>query len=115
MSFSPATVHAGAINDDDNNILTITGSGFGDDPSAPAGVRFKDANNDATPDYKIAYNSPYIISWTDTKIMLNVPDRVGTGKFEVIAADGSTATSDADLKVFFSVIDAEFRDGKKTL
>ncbi len=116
VSFSPATVYAGAINDDDNNILTINGSGFGKNPSSPAGIRFKDANNDHDePDYKIAHNSPYIISWTDTKIMLNVPDRVGTGKFEVIAADGSKATSDADLKVFFSVIDAQFENGSNNI
>ena len=108
VSFSPATVHAGAINDDANNILTITGSGFGD-TTGEAGVEFKDGNNDNTdPDYKIDYNSPYIISWTDTQIKLNVPDRAGTGKFAVVLSDGTEIMSATDLQVFFAVLDAEF-------
>jgi hypothetical protein len=113
-SFSPATVHAGAINDAANNILTINGSGFGNAPSGSAGVNFKDANNDnSIPDYYIAYNSPYVLSWTDTKITLNVPDRAGTGKLSVITSDGTTATSATDLQVFFAVLDAEFNTGGK--
>lgn len=110
-SFSPATVHGGAINDETNNILTINGSGFGNNPSGSAAINFKDANNDnTTPDYEIAYNSPYIISWTDAQIKLHVPDRAGTGKFSVVVTDGSTATSAAPLEVFFSVIDALFQN-----
>jgi hypothetical protein len=108
-SFSPATVHAGAINDPDNNILTINGSGFGNSPSGSAGVKFKDGNNDKTnPTYKIDYNSPYIISWSDTKIVLNVPDRAATGPFAVVLSDGTSVTSSKDLIVFFAVLDAEF-------
>ncbi len=109
ISFSPATVHAGAINDDANNILTINGTGFSNSPSGSAGINFKDGNNDhLTPDYKIDYNSPYIISWTDTKIVLNVPDRAATGKFTVVLNDGTSVTSSTDLQVFFAVLDAEF-------
>lgn len=108
-SFSPATVHAGAIGDSTNNILTINGSGFGDAPSGSAGVKFKDGNNDKTnPTYKIDYNSPYILSWTDSKIVLSVPDRAATGKFAVVLSDGTTITSATDLNVFFAVLDAEF-------
>ena len=110
-SFSPTTVHGGAINDQTNNILTITGSGFENNPSGNAAVLFKDANNDnADPDFSVAYNSPYIISWTNTQIKLHVPDRAGTGKFSVVIKDGTTATSTQDLDVFFSVIDALFQD-----
>ncbi|HET7896745.1 MAG TPA: hypothetical protein VFL47_03730, partial [Flavisolibacter sp.] len=109
VSFSPTTVHAGAINDDANNILTITGSGFGNTPSGDAGVEFKDGNSDNTePDYKIDYNSPYVISWTDTQIKLNIPDRAGTGKFAVVLNDGTEITSATDLQVLFAVLDAEF-------
>jgi hypothetical protein len=111
-SFSPDTVHAGAINDATNNILTINGSGFGNSPSGSAAVDFKDANSDnTTPDYEVAYNSPYIISWADTKIVLNVPDRAATGKFAVVLNDGTTITSSTDLQVFFAVLDAEFNAG----
>ncbi len=108
-SFSPASVHAGAISDPANNILTINGSGFGNNPSSKAGIKFKDANNANTdPDYKIAYNSPYIISWTDSKITLNVPGHAGTGAFAVVSDDGTSVKSATDLQVFFAVIDAEF-------
>jgi len=109
MSFSPTTVHAGALNDPANNILTINGSGFGGNPSGAAGVSFKDANSDNTdPDYTISYNSPYIISWSDSKITLNVPDQAATGKFAVILNDGSSVLSATDLEVFFAVQNAEF-------
>lgn len=114
-SFSPAMINAGALNDPDNNILTINGSGFGSNPSGSAGIKFKDGNNDnANPDYKIAYNSPYIISWTDSKIMVNVPGRAGTGKFAVVQSDGTAVTSATDMQVFFAVLNAEFNSGGKT-
>lgn len=115
-SFSPATVHPGAINDEPNNILTINGSGFGNNPSALAGVLFKDANNNnAEPDYEVAFNSPYIISWTDAKIQVRVPDRAGEGKFSVVASDGTEVTSATNLKVLFSIIDASFKSGDKNV
>jgi len=108
-SFAPATVHAGALNDPANNILTINGSGFGSSPSGSAGINFKDANNaHVTPDYKILFNSPYIISWTDNKIVVNVPDRAGTGLFAVVLSNGTSVNSPSDLQVFFSVLDAQF-------
>ncbi len=105
-------MHGGAItNDLVNNVLTITGSGFSNNPSGSAAVMFKDANSDnADPDFSVPYNSPYIISWTDTQIKLHVPDRAGTGKFAVVAEDGTTATSTNSLDVFFSVIDALFQN-----
>ena len=114
-SFAPAMVHAGALNDPVNNILTINGSGFGNNPSGSAAIKFKDANNDnITPDFKIAYNSPYIISWTDNKVMLNVPDHAATGKFAVVSSDGTTVTSATDLQVFFAVLNANFNSGGKS-
>ena len=95
-------MHAGAINDEANNILTINGSGFGDNPSGAAAVNFKDGNNDnATPDFTVEFSSPYIISWTNTKIVLRVPDRAGTGKISVAASDGSSVESSTNLNVFF--------------
>ena len=108
-SFSPDTVHAGAITDVANNLLTINGSGFGDNPSGSAGVNFKDGNNDHTdPDYTIAYNSPYIISWSDSKITIDVPDRAATGNIGVVLSDGTSVTSTTNLQVFYSVLNAEF-------
>jgi hypothetical protein len=109
VSFSPATVHAGALNDPANNILTINGSGFGSSPSNAAGVAFKDANDDSQdPNFKISYTSPYIISWSDTKITLNVPDSAATGKLAVVLNNGTIITAATDLQVFFAVQDGEF-------
>jgi hypothetical protein len=102
-------VHAGAINDAANNILTINGSGFGNNPADAAAVEFKDANSDNTvPDYDVDYTSPYILSWSDTKIVVHVPDRAATGKIAVVANDGTVATSATDLNVFYAVLDALF-------
>src|SRR4051794_23110346 len=83
-SFSPTTVHGGALNDLANNVLTINGSGFGI-PSGSAEVRFKDANDDnITSNYSVPYTSSYMISWSDTKIVVKVPARAGTGKIAVV-------------------------------
>ena len=111
-SFSPVTVHAGALNDPTNNVLTINGAGFGNSPSGSAGLNFKDGNNDhSDPDYFIAYNSPYIVSWADTKIVVKVPDQAATGKFSVVLNDGTTTVSSTSLNVFFAVLDAAFTIG----
>lgn len=109
-SFSPATVHAGALNDPANSTLTINGSGFGNTPGGSAAVLFKDGNNDNTdPDLQVAYNSFYIVSWTNTKIVVKVPSRAATGKIAVVLNDGTTtATSSADLDVFFAVLNFGF-------
>lgn len=108
-SFSPLSVHGGALNDPANNTLTINGSGFGATPSGACAVKFKDANNDHTqPDFVVPYTSTYIISWSNTKIVVKVPARAGTGKIAVVASDGTVATSSSELDVFYSVLNAEF-------
>lgn len=108
-SFAPLSVHAGTLNDPSNNTITINGSGFGATPSGACAVKFKDANNDNTdPDYNVPYTSPYLISWSNTKIIVSVPGRAATGKIAVVASDGSIATSSSDLDVFYSVLNAEF-------
>jgi len=107
-SFSPATVHGGALNDPTNNTLTINGSGFGT-ASGSAEVRFKDGNSDfTTPDYSVPYTSSYMVSWSDTKIVIKVPSRAATGKIAVVISDGSIVQSTATLDVFYSVLDAAF-------
>lgn len=108
-SFSPATVNAGALNDAANNVLTITGSGFGAQPSGSCAVKFKDGNSSSTlPTYTISYKSSYMISWSDTQIKLKVPARAATGKISVVTSDGTPTTSSATLNVFFSVLNFEF-------
>jgi len=72
---SPANVPAGA-----EQILTITGSGFGA-TRGTKGVYFKKNSN---PNYlqKLSTSSQYI-SWSDTQIELYVPYFAGTGKIAV--------------------------------
>lgn len=108
-SFSPATVHGGALNDPANNVLTINGSGFGNIPSGSCAVLFKDGNNDnSNPDYEVPYTSSYMISWSDTKIVVRVPDRAATGLIGVQLKNGSSVQSATELNVFYSVLNLEF-------
>ncbi|HVX51456.1 MAG TPA: T9SS type A sorting domain-containing protein [Chitinophagaceae bacterium] len=109
-SFSPAIVNAGALNDPANSTLTIHGSGFGDSPGGSAGVNFTDGNSDnSPPDYSVPYNSPYIVSWSNTTIVVKVPTRAATGSFSVVLNDGATtATSPTPLTVNFSVLNFVF-------
>ena len=108
-SFSPTTVHGGALNDPANNVLTINGSGFGNVPSGSCAVLFKDGNNDNnTPDFEVTYKSSYMVSWTDTKIVVKVPDRAATGTIAVQLKDGSSVESSTELNVFYSVLNLEF-------
>ena len=108
-SFSPSTVNGGALLDPVNNLLTINGTGFGTKASGKCGINFKDANNDnAAPDYNVPYTSGYFVSWTDTRIVIKVPSRAGTGPFEVVLNDGSKIRSSTDLTVFFSVLNFNF-------
>lgn len=110
-SFSPSSVHGGALNDPANNTLKITGSGFGATPAGKCGVEFKNGNNDnpnPDKDSKISYTSPYILDWSDNSITVSVPDFAATGLFAVVLADGTEIKSSSKLTVFFSVLNAEF-------
>ena len=115
-AFSPATVYAGALNDELNNILTITGSGFGTASSGKA-ILFKSADDDnEDPTYQIDYNSPYIISWTDNEIKVRVPSKAATGIFAIKISDTDTTFSTTPLKVFTAILNAEFTiNGKKVV
>lgn len=108
-SFSPSTVNGGTLLDPVNNLLTINGVGFGAKPSGKCGINFTDANNDnSIPDYNVPYTSGYFVSWTDSKIVIKVPSRAATGKFNVVLSDGTLINAAADLTVFFSVLNFNF-------
>lgn len=105
----PATVNAGAISDPANNILTITGSGFGNNPAGTNAILFKDANRDSVrPSFIVPYNSPYVVSWADTQIKVRVPGGAANGPFAVFFNIGDTAYAPQPLRVNFSVQDALF-------
>ncbi|MES1226971.1 MAG: hypothetical protein ABUT20_66475, partial [Bacteroidota bacterium] len=110
-SFSPAMVNAGALLDPTNNVLTISGSGFGVG-SGMAAVLFDDADDGpgGTP-FSVAYNDPLVISWSDTQIQLKVPTDAGTGALQVEDAGGTIATAPANLEVLYSI---QTSSGKET-
>lgn len=108
-SFNPGRVYGGAYNDPNNNVLTINGSGFGNNPSNRAAVRFKNADNDDTnPDYLIRFDDPEIISWSDNRIEVRVPSKAATGFFSVMTNDGQSTRSAAALNVYYSLLTADF-------
>ncbi len=113
VSFSPASVNAGALSDPTNNVLTITGTGFGASFTGSAAILFDDGNDGTggTP-YAVAASDPYlttlIVSWTDTEIKVRVPSRVGTGYFTVRDASGVTSSSLTPLNVFYSILNTNF-------
>ena len=94
-SFSPTTVNGGV-----RDLLTINGFGFG----VAGTVGFRDANFGGSQFYD-ALNSQ-LVSWSDTQIVVEVPSRAGTGNIRVQPISGGTATSNNDLEVFYSQINA---------
>ncbi len=106
-STSPAAVNAGAVLDPINNILTINGTGFGNSATNNHYLLFKDGDNDFSyPTFKVDNNSPYLISWSNTVIKVNVPSKAANGKFGVYLGPGDTAFAPHPLKVNFSVLNA---------
>jgi hypothetical protein len=107
-SFSPATVNAGALLDPTNNQLTINGSGFGP-ASGAAAVIFSDA--DASPGsqfVEIAHDSNLVVSWSNTKIVVKVPTKAGSGTLKVRDFNGNETSAPNNLDVRFSVLTANF-------
>jgi len=107
-SFSPSTVNAGATLDPANNVLTISGSGFGT-ASGSAGVYFDDPDDGPLGNYHfVAYNDPLMISWSATSIQVKVPTNAGTGIFYVSDDAGSSSPSPSALNVLYAVIAFEY-------
>jgi hypothetical protein len=109
-SFSPATVTAGTLLDPTNNVLTITGTGFGS-ASGDAAVLFTNADAAAGSFTDVAYSSPLIVSWSATQIKVKVPTQAGTGPIRVIDNAGNFITTSGSLNVLYSVLTADFGTG----
>jgi len=92
ISFSPTEITAGT-----NSILTINGNNFGNTKSNSR-VLFKNAN-----DGGVTFIEPLLtdyVSWSNTKIMVKVPNNAGTGIFRV---ETNVATYNSTLlKVLWS-------------
>lgn len=84
-------------------ILTINGNGFG---NTIGKVGFSDANYGGYLYYDALTNQ--IISWSDTKIEVMVPDRAGTGKLKVTNASDISVVSDQKLMISYAQINLEY-------
>jgi hypothetical protein len=94
-SFSPTTIEAGTFTQ-----LTINGSGFGATQGSSY-VQFPNA--DAGGSSYITPIAAHYISWSDTKIVVEVPTQAGTGKFKV--SDGTnTVTASTSLTVDYAIL-----------
>ena len=107
-SFSPTAVAAGATANTATNLLTITGTDFGN-AAGSAAILFDDANNGTGGTaFVVAYNDPLVVSWSNTQIQVRVPSRAGTGFFSVRDEFGATASSPTALTVNYSILTASF-------
>ena len=93
ISFSPSSIGAGS-----QSQLTITGSGFGNSNGL---VFFKDPDNGGRS--FVSAPGSHIISWSDTRIVLEVPSKAGTGFIRVRNSDGQEAESVNSLFVPYSL------------
>src|SRR5574343_170461 len=113
--FSPTTVNGGATIDVANNLLTITGSGFGTG-SGSAAVLFDDANDGSGGSMSVvAYNDPLVVSWSDAQIQVRVPSRAGTGSLQVRDAAGVVQTAAGTLTVTYAILSGSLSDGSTTV
>lgn len=108
-SFAPTTAMAGALLDPANNVLTITGTGFGT-RSGDAAVLFSNADASAGSFITVEHNSPLIVSWSATQIRVRVPTQAGTGPIRVVDNVGNFITTSSSLNILYSVLTADFGD-----
>ncbi len=88
------------------SVVTINGSGFG---GSPGSVGFSDANDGGSSYFEAL--ATQIVSWSDTQIQVEVPDRAGTGPIRVVTAGVLTAVSGTSLTVPFAVLNVEYDSG----
>lgn len=105
-SFTPTTASAGT-----RTVLTINGSGFGA-TRGTGSVGFRNADDGGT-----TFIEPLpvdYVSWSNTQIRVRIPSAgedggaAGTGEIRVTAADGSVATSAAQLIIPYAYINFEY-------
>lgn len=100
-SFSPSTISAG-----NQQVLTITGTGFG---NTRGKVSF--ANGDDGGKTNIMVGRPYhFTKWTDTEIEVYVPKAAGTGEVSVITANNVSYTASNDLTVEYAFLEFSARN-----
>ena len=101
---NPTTIEAG-----DSQILTITGSGFG----TPSGNTFGDVefkNADDGGDTWLEVLSTQIVSWSDDKIQVEVPDFAGSGKVRVTTLDNTIVESSQSIEVPYAISNVTYQN-----
>ena len=94
-NFSPLEINGGVAEQ-----LTINGFGFGSS-RGNSKVYFKNANNGGASE--ISASPTQYKLWSDTKIIVEVPSRAGTGKI-VVDIGTTAAQSNQSLKVNYAII-----------
>lgn len=100
-NFAPLTINAGT-----GEQITINGFGFGSTRNT-SHVLFK--NTDDGGNTEIPASASQYISWSDTKIVVVVPHKAGTGKI-VVEKGPIQAQSSAVLKVNYAIINTGTND-----
>ncbi len=107
--FSPTHVRAGAHSSPANNTLTINGSGFGT-ASGSAAVLFRNPDV-SSGTISIPYSSALVTSWSNTQIIIKVPQNAGTGTIQVVDNGAVSGTSGTSLIVDYAVMSVDFGAG----
>jgi len=100
ITFLPASITAGTF-----SRLTITGLNFGPG-TGPSEVRFRNADDGGVTTVNIPAANPHVISWTNTQIIVIVPQRAGTGTIQIVNELGEVGTSAATLNVSYAIINS---------
>lgn len=97
-TISPSSIVAG-----NNEILTITGSGFGSfESGASFGyVSFKDS--DSGGQGWINCLKTQVVSWTDNQIRVEVPSDSGSGSIRITTSDNRVLQSDTTIDIPYSI------------
>ena len=105
ITFSPPSIRAGS-----DDILTITGKGFGNFKGSGT-VWFYNADNGGRSLTSHSDSIPYI-SWSDTKITMFVPENAGTGFITVQNDNGDKIKSENMLTVRYAFQSIIYYEGK---
>ena len=97
-SISPSTVTAGT-----KSTITINGSGFG---TVQGSVGFSNSDYGGLTYYNAL--DTQIQSWSDNQIIVEVPDKAGTGDIRVTHDDTSTFTSSTSITVQYAHSNVEY-------
>ncbi|MEW6470259.1 MAG: PKD domain-containing protein [Bacteroidota bacterium] len=103
--FSPTTVTAGT-----GTTITITGTNFGATQGSGV-VRFRNADDGGST--TITPLASQYVSWSNTQIVVEVPQNAGTGTIQVV--QGQTFTSSQTLTVSYAHLNVDFDPGSGTI